>query len=170
LRLQGGRVDNPYVHTTTKSYKDLPAAHRQHNHKGHCSQIHGHNWAFDITFHAKVLDENKFVLDVGQLGFVKDFLADTFDHTFLLNADDPFLADLRVALEHDSVPFAKIVVVNNCGMEALAEYVFVTVNNLLAKNMADDVINRALRVCSVTCWEDSKNRSTWSMIPAAQYT
>jgi 6-pyruvoyltetrahydropterin/6-carboxytetrahydropterin synthase len=168
LLWQGGRVDNPYVHTTTKSYKDLPAAHRQHNHKGHCAQIHGHNWAFDITFVATVLDRNEFVLDVGQLGFVKDFLTDTFDHTLLLNADDPYLGELQAKLSNYT-PFARIVVVNNCGMEALAEYVCVAVNKLLAENMADDVTQRALRVCSVTCWEDSKNRSTWSMIPAVQF-
>jgi 6-pyruvoyltetrahydropterin/6-carboxytetrahydropterin synthase len=125
------------------------------------------------VFHSQVLDANKFVLDIGKLDFVKEFLADTFDHTLLLNTDDPALDCLSEGLGERQQgflqAFAKIVVVPNCGMEALAEYVFNEVNKMLGKFMPEDVTGRKLRVCSVTCWEDSKNRSTWSELPAVQY-
>jgi 6-pyruvoyl-tetrahydropterin synthase len=126
------------------------------------------------VFHAQLLDENYFVLDVGKIPFIKEYLEDTFDHTLLLNEDDPMLDYLK-GLEADTTSaatrpsLAKIVVVENCGMEALARSVFMMVQDLLRVHMADDVMRRKLRVCSVTCWEDSKNRSTWSEIPAVQY-
>lgn len=124
-------------------------------------------------FHAQVLDANKFILDIGKLDFIKEFLADTFDHTLLLNTDDPALDAFQEELGERRTgfmqAFAKIVVVPNCGMEALAEYVCKEVNNMLGKHMAKDVTERKLRVCSVTCWEDSKNRSTWSELPVVQF-
>ena len=42
--------------TCSKLYKDIPFAHRQHLHDGHCSQIHGHNWDIKLTFSCKELD------------------------------------------------------------------------------------------------------------------
>lgn len=162
--MRGGRADNPYVFTTTKSYKDLPAAHRQHNHKGHCSKVHGHNWAFDIVFYAHVLDENDFVLDIGKIGFIKEWFDGFFDHTLLINKYDP----KRRFYEDD--PDNDVRIVENCGMEALARMAFLRIQKMLESYMANDVSQRGLRVCAVTCWEDSKNRSTWSELPAVQFT
>lgn len=155
--------------TVTKTYRDLPAAHRQPHHKGHCSLIHGHNWAFDITFACSHRDENGFVLDVGEIKFVKEWLEEIFDHTLLLNTDDPWLPYFKGELhgfdeeirERIQKGFAKIIVVPNCGMEGLARHVYEHVQALLEVNMKDDCRNRALRVLSVTCWEDSKNRATY---------
>lgn len=150
--------------TVTKTYRDLPAAHRQPNHKGHCRLIHGHNWSFDITFGCDKLDANGFVVDVGELGAVHNFLKSRFDHTLLLNQDDPFLEHLQKSLssQGEAQPglttvsdFAKIVVVPNCGMEGLAQFVFEWVRDLVTEQ------KRGLRPLEVTCWEDSKNRATY---------
>lgn len=145
--------------TVTKTYRDFPAAHRQPNHDGHCRLIHGHNWGWDITFSCVCLDVNGFVLDVGKLGQVRNFLTDHFDHTLLLNEDDPEL--VRITSEVEKKGLAKIKLVPNCGMEGLARFVFDRITSLLMTKFEKDVVSRGLTVISVTCWEDSKNSATY---------
>lgn len=158
------------MYTVTKTYPDLPAAHRQHNHSGHCRFIHGHNWTFEITFGCAERDATGFVVDVGRLSAVKQFLTATFDHTLLLNADDPYLVELQAKLVGaGGLSFAEIVVVPNCGMEALAQYVFEKVSNILQgrceqplnTDWISDCKNRKVVVLEVVCHEDSKNRATY---------
>lgn len=146
--------------TVTKSYRDLPAAHRQPNHAGHCKLIHGHNWGFDISFICDTLDNNGFVVDVGRLDEVRAFLKDKFDHTLLLNEADPMLeAFCDFCEEDDRFEFlAKIVAVPNCGMEGLARFVAEQVQHII-DGWRD--AERGLRVFEVVCWEDSKNRSSY---------
>lgn len=147
--------------TVTKRFTDYPAAHRQPKHDGHCRLIHGHNWSFDITFVCQDLDACGFVLDVGKLQEVKAWLTSYFDHTLLLNTDDPGFGELHSAL---SSHFAKIMTVPNCGMEGLAEFVAVMVDRVLENgSFADDYRSRGLRVQSVVCWEDSKNKATYTV-------
>ena len=57
--------------TCTKTYFDVPFAHRQHLHDGHCSFVHGHNWDIRVTFGCERTDENGFVVDFGKLKFLK---------------------------------------------------------------------------------------------------
>ena len=61
--------------TCTKRYDNLPFAHRQPNHEGHCSLIHGHNWSFEFEFKASKLDGNGFVIDFGDLKWPDHALA-----------------------------------------------------------------------------------------------
>ena len=56
--------------TCSKTYSDLPFAHRQHRHAGHCSLIHGHNWELKITFACEEFDKNGFVVDFGNLKYM----------------------------------------------------------------------------------------------------
>ena len=49
--------------TCKKSYRDIPFAHRQHHHDGHCAFIHGHNWDITLTFACSKTDANGFVVD-----------------------------------------------------------------------------------------------------------
>ena len=58
--------------TCTKTYRDIPLSHRQPFHEGRCSRLHGHSWAITLTFEAKELDGNGFVIDFGDLHFLKD--------------------------------------------------------------------------------------------------
>lgn len=149
------------MHTVTKTYTDLPAAHRQPRHKGHCSLIHGHNWAFHITFGCEVKDDNNFVVDVGKLSWVKNYLIERFDHTLLINRDDPVVQWFRDTLGNDRR--AKIIVVDNCGMEGLAEMVHNDLNDLLLNPaiVDEDTRARRVRVTCVTCFEDTKNAATF---------
>jgi 6-pyruvoyltetrahydropterin/6-carboxytetrahydropterin synthase len=69
--------------TCSKTYKDIPFAHRQPLHKGHCSKIHGHNWTIVIEFEATELDANGFVVDFGNLKYLKAFIDEHLDHACL---------------------------------------------------------------------------------------
>ena len=140
----------------TKWWRDLPAAHRQPTHDGHCRLVHGHNWAFEVTFSATQLDENGFVIDVGKLGKVTERLKALFDHTLLINGEDP---QLEVFKEMDRKGLISLVVVRNCGMEALAELVAYSAQVILEGNKENS--DRGVKVVEVTCWEDSKNRATY---------
>ena len=75
--------------TCKKIYTDIPWAHRQHRHDGHCAFIHGHNWSIAITFGATTLDENGFVVDFGKLKFLERWIDEHLDHACVFNADDP---------------------------------------------------------------------------------
>lgn len=141
--------------TVTKQYRDFPAAHRQPKHDGHCRLIHGHNWGWDITFGCARLDENGFVVDVGKLDRVKQFLVDHFDHTLLLNEDD-VMVSVGSKNEETLALFSKIVRVPNCGMEGLAKFVCENVQDQLPRDQ-----RYQLHVMKVTCWEDSKNSATY---------
>lgn len=144
--------------TVTKRYTDLPAAHRQPTHQGHCALVHGHNWAFDIDFQCDTLDSNGFVVDVGNLKTVKDCLIRHFDHTLLINHNDPSLP-LFIKMDQDGL--VRVVIVDNCGMEALAKFVFGRVD-VICSAFEHEGTPRGLRVTKVTCYEDSKNSATYT--------
>jgi 6-pyruvoyltetrahydropterin/6-carboxytetrahydropterin synthase len=113
------------------------------------------------------LDENGFVIDVGKLDEVKRFMVDHFDHTLLLNIDDPELKFCTDQLggsggwaPHRSA-MARIVRVPNCGMEGLAKFVYEGVGAIVKAML--NAKSRELRVVEVTCWEDSKNRAVFRL-------
>lgn len=154
--------------TCEKLFENLPFAHRQHKHDGHCAWIHGHNWSFELTFAADHLDENEFVVDFGKLKFVRKWLEDQFDHTLVLNEDDPHLSYLRTCLVESpqtsftGAPiFAKIVIVPNCGAEGLGKFILEKVNALFAYSKIG--VDRNLRVQRVRVFEDEKNSATVSL-------
>lgn len=148
--------------TITKEFREYPAAHRQHAHRGHCRLIHGHSWTFRLEFTAQELDENFFVVDFGRLKFLREFFENNFDHTLLLNQDDPLLESLKADL-HDS---ASITVVPNCGAEGLAVWVFTNVTILMGMvndpYIQDRMTLGKLKLVSVTVFEDSNNSATYS--------
>lgn len=141
--------------TCTKMFHNFPFAHRQPEHKGHCHFIHGHNWAFKFTFAAHQLDVNQFVIDFGSLGWLKNFLNEMFDHTLVLNLDDPELEHIRDSI--GKTDLALIRCVRNCGAEGLAEFLFRTVNEMLEGRTAGRVY-----ITEVAVFEDDKNSATYS--------
>lgn len=150
--------------TIKKRYDNLPFAHRQPKHSGHCALIHGHNWSFEFQFGATELDENGFVVDFGKLKWLRQWLEDNFDHTLVLNEDDPVLDYLTdcllgsraVGAEVQYTPLAKIVTVPNCGAEGLAMYVFTQVQLELELRYGGRV-----HLVAVTVYEDLKNTATF---------
>jgi 6-pyruvoyltetrahydropterin/6-carboxytetrahydropterin synthase len=140
--------------TCAKRYENFPCAHRAPDHDGHCKLIHGHNWAFDIVFAAERRDQNGFVVDFGKLGPLKEKLTEYFDHTLLLNENDPLSASIDLYLTAHNI--GNVVLVLDCSCEGIAELVF---------NLADDMVRGLTRgragVVRVTAHEDTKNSATY---------
>lgn len=159
------------MYTCTKKFANFPFAHRQPAHPGHCRLIHGHNWAFVFTFGCKHLEPGtEFVVDFGDLKWLKAWLESQFDHTLVLNSDDPYLEYFKLVLGdkpevppgghpvgHIKVPFAKIILVPNCGAEGLAAYIYEEVNRQLFARYDGRVF-----LHSVSVEEDEKNSAAYS--------
>lgn len=147
--------------TCSKQYSDFPFAHRQPNHDGHCALLHGHNWSFEFEFGCTRLDSCGFVIDFGKLTWLKDWLKEKFDHTLVLNKDDPWLEFMQFHLTDVTDPnrpengctwLAKIVKVPDCSCEGLAAWVLAEASKLVFK-MTDGRVF----LLRVTVREDSKN-------------
>lgn len=138
----------------SKTISDIPFAHRQHKHAGHCSQIHGHNWTFKFTFAAHKLDECGFVVDFGKLKFLRKYLEDTFDHALVLNKTDPALAHLRDSLSG----YARIIVVDDCSCEGLLAHLYPILNRLV-----QDATEARVFILRLEIEEDSRNSA--ALIP-----
>lgn len=143
--------------TITKRFGPYPAAHRQHNHSGHCRLIHGHNWTFEVTFKSAVLDPNGFVVDFGDFKDLKQEFERLFDHTFLVNHDDPQLAEFGKL--HDA-GLARVVIVPSGSAEGIASLVHATA--LKWVYASHERSKRGVFVDSATVFEDDKNSATFN--------
>ena len=141
------------MYTSTKTFTGLPCAHRQWRDKGHCSLVHGYDRTVIFTFGCNHLDDKDWVVDFGGLKEVKRWLESKFDHTLLINEDDPMLP---VFQEHDGKLW-KLTVMPNVGMEASSKYIYDHVNPMI-KHMTD---NRCW-VVSVECRENVKNSAIYT--------
>lgn len=131
--------------TCTKSYKDIPFAHRQHYHTGHCSLIHGHNWSITIDFISYELDECGFVIDFGKLRYIDDWINNNLDHSCVLNINDPEVKNIPSNI-------VKLYLVENCSCEGLAKHLFGIFNKLVMINT-----NNRVSIKRITIQENSKN-------------
>ena len=103
--------------TMTKTYSDLPCSHRAWRHSGHCRFVHGYSRSFTFHFAAREADDCGFVVDFSSLKPLKAILEHLFDHTTLINADDPELPTFRDLHDREIVDLR---VVPHCGMEGSA--------------------------------------------------
>ena len=139
--------------TCTKTYFDIPFAHRQHLHDGHCSFVHGHNWDISVTFACGKTDENGFVVDFGKLKFLENWIDENLDHACVFSKSDPLWRTLR-----DAAPQAwKIRLVDQCSCEGLSKFVFDEFDK-----MVSDATAGRVRVVAVEVSEDKKNTARYA--------
>lgn len=117
--------------TCSKTYKDIPFAHRQHRHEGHCSFLHGHNWSVEIEFACSSLDERGFVVDFGGLGYLKDWIARHLDHACVFSADDPVRDEVLEAFPR---LFHPLIVPYSASAEGIARFLFETFDPLVRQH------------------------------------
>lgn len=118
------------MYTSTKFFKEIgPCAYRNWKSDTDCYLLHGYCRSFNFVFGCKNLDKQGFVVDFGGLmKEVKRSLEYWFDHTVILQADDPLVGIFR-----------KLEKLGNCQLrtfpliscEGLAEYVGEYVDDLL---------------------------------------
>lgn len=136
--------------TCSKIYSDIPFAHRQPNHNGHCFFIHGHNWSISITFSSEKLDENGFIVDFGKLKYIKEWIDRNLDHACVLSENDP------CAIEFKNSKYFKLLLVPDCSCEGLASFLFKTLNLLVFEKE-----NGRVKITQISLEEDRKNSTTY---------
>lgn len=141
------------VFVTRKVFADYPCAHRQWAHQGHCKFIHGYSRSFILEFGCEHLSPEGFGVDFGGFGPIKDWLKDQFDHTCLINADDPELALFERMHDQEII---KLRVLPNVSMENTAKFVFDYVSPWIHERTQ----GRAWLI-SVECKENEKNSGVY---------
>lgn len=153
MKNQSGAGNNLVVE---KSYTNFPAAHRQPVHDGHCRLLHGHSFDFDFEFTSSSLDECGFVIDFGELKWLKKWLEDRFDHTLLVVADDP---EMEVFEDLQFRHACKVVVVPAASCEHLAMWILSEVSELREFQRLSSA--RSVRLTAVTVHEGLNNKATY---------
>lgn len=119
--------------TMTKTYTDLPCSHRAWRHGGHCRFIHGYSRSYTFTFAGRALDDCGFLVDFSSLKPLKAWLDFMFDHTMLINLDDPERATFEDLHERGIVDLR---VVPHCGMEGGAQLCWEVADALVRQQTA----------------------------------
>ena len=141
----------------SKSYEDFPCSHRQWRHEGHCRFVHGYSRSFTFWFTAKELDLNGFVVDFSSLKPIKKRLKRQFDHTFLINKDDPLLNYWKNLHDLEAIDLR---IMDNVGMEFTSELIWEWANEYLKDKHKG-------RSC---CWkteskENKSNKASFEKFP-----
>jgi 6-pyruvoyltetrahydropterin/6-carboxytetrahydropterin synthase len=145
---------------STKRFDNFSVAIRQWKAQhSHCQLLHGYALEFKVWFEpldSMTLDEMNWVVDFGifSRNGLKDWLNDMFDHTLLIEKDDPFL-DLFVQME--TMQLAKTKVMDKMGAENLAKLVFEKFNDVFSKTEGGRV-----KVIKVECFENNKNSAIYA--------
>ena len=122
---------NAKSYTSTKTYRNLPCAHRQWKNQGHCSFVHGYSREFIFHFASNELDKHGWVVDFGGLKELKVFLEHWFDHTLLLAEDDPLLEEFK---DLESKGACDLRILKSASIEFSAKFVHEFANELIRKN------------------------------------
>jgi 6-pyruvoyltetrahydropterin/6-carboxytetrahydropterin synthase len=139
--------------TCKKTYSDIPFAHRQHTHDGHCAFVHGHNWGIHLTFVCSETDTNGFVIDFGKLHYIKNWIKEHLDHACLLNENDLEARKMLARYGH----LFKTYILPNCSCEGIARHL-----HGIFDNMVRTETNNRVWITTVEITEDSKNSAIYT--------
>ena len=146
------------MYISTKIFDNYSVALRQWKAvHSHCQLMHGYALKFKIWFSSESLDDMNWIVDFG--GFkdngLKEWMNFMFDHTTLLEKDDPYL-DIFQSLQMDGV--MNVRVMDKMGCESLAKLVFDKFNNVLSKTDGG-----RSRVIKVEVFENDKNSAIYEI-------
>lgn len=151
---------------STKIFDNFSVALRQWKAQhSHCSLCHGYHIKFKVWFASieedidKQLDEMNWVADFG--GFkeqpigngLRDWMNHMFDHTFLIEKDDPQLETFQYLQE---LQLCHLRVLDKIGAESLSRLVFERFNDVLSKTGGG-----RCKVIKVECFENDKNSAIY---------
>lgn len=145
---------NPEKFYSTKTFHDYPCAHRQHRHHGNCALVHGYSRSFKLTFSASQLNSCGFVVDFGDLKWLRDWLTQKFDHTLLIEREDPYIKQFESL--HGAGVCSLVVPPYGVGMEGTAKWIAE-----YAQSEFDKRSNRGITIVSVEARENEKNSAIY---------
>lgn len=144
-----------------KRFGPYPAAHRQHDHDGHCRFIHGHNWYVVLMFAADKLDADGFVLDFGKFSAINNMFKEMLDHTLLLSKKDPAADKIGVALHNEGLAKVRFMDTDSCSAEHMASYIYSEVYDWLQRTRPGSVRQCGVKLVAVTIQEDDNNSASF---------
>lgn len=151
---------------STKRFDNYSVAIRQWKAQhSHCQLLHGYALEFKVwlasvePLEENQLDSMNWIVDYG--GFktqpvgngLKDWMDYMFDHTTLIEKDDPYL-DLFQQMEQMNLLHLRVM--DKIGAESAAKLVFDKFNDVLSKTDAG-----RCKVIKVECFENQKNSSIY---------
>jgi 6-pyruvoyltetrahydropterin/6-carboxytetrahydropterin synthase len=145
---------------STKTFDNFSVAIRQWKAQhSHCQLLHGYALEFKVWFEPispMELDEMNWVVDFGifSRNGLKDWLNHMFDHTLLIEKDDPYL-DIFESM--GPMKLANVRIMDKMGAESLAKLVFEKFNETFSKTEGGRV-----KVVKVECFENKKNSAIYS--------
>ena len=118
----------------------------------HCQYVHGYALKFKVWFEGEI-DEKNWVCDFGcfKRNGIKDKLANQFDHTTVVAADDP---QMEIFQKMDKVGLIQLRVMEHVGCERFAEWVYNLINDKMQKET-----NKRVSVLKVEAFEGGTNNS-----------
>ena len=105
---------------STKIIELGSCAFRQPKADSHCRFVHGYRLVGKFLFEAKELDENNWVVDFGYLKHLKKILENQFDHTTVIDANDPYLNKFEELNELGIIDLR--IMSDGVGIEKFAQY------------------------------------------------
>ena len=142
-------------YTSTKTYRNLPCAHRQWKHDGHCAYIHGYSREYTFHFDAKSMDKHGWVVGFGDLKELEKYLTEMYDHTMLISEDDP---ELETFKELHKKGLCDLRIVPKTSLEGSAQTALEKANDILSK-----ITKGRARCFKVEARENDKNSATYSI-------
>ena len=156
------------MYQSTKIFDNYSVAIRQWKAQhSHCQLLHGYALKFKVYFASnesdidRQLDDMNWIVDFG--GFkskpvgngLKDWMNDMFDHTLLIEKDDPY-KDLFETMAMEGL--CKVHFLDRMGAESLARLVCEKFNEVLKTTDAG-----RCKVIRVECFENDKNSAIWEI-------
>ena len=143
------------TYTSTKFFHEIgPCAYRNWQSDTDCYLLHGYCRSFKFVFGCDQLDKQGFVVDFGGLKNVKRQLEDWFDHTVILQADDPLVHVFR---QLEKAGHLKLQTFPLISSEGLAEFVGEYVDGVIREKN-----NSRCWVISSQHIEAEKNSAIWT--------
>ena len=116
--------------TSTKILELGSCAFRQPNAKSHCRFLHGYRLTAKFWFGANQLDENNWVVDFGSFDHLKKLLKNQFDHTTVIDKNDPYIESFQGLNDADVLDLR---VTDGVGIEKFAQYCFKVSNDFISE-------------------------------------
>jgi 6-pyruvoyltetrahydropterin/6-carboxytetrahydropterin synthase len=121
------------MYCINKQISDFSAAHRlTKGYQGKCRNLHGHDYAVEVTMATSTLNEYGFVIDFSEIKNLLDhWVQNHLDHVTIVSEDDE---KLLLFLKENSQKFYVLPDNVNTTVENISKHLFDIFNHLLTKH------------------------------------
>lgn len=141
------------MYESSKLITGFSTTFRQWKAYSHCSKLHGYALQFKFVFQSESLDVTNWCYDFGNTKWIKDWLADLFDHTTVIAEDDPAIQKF---MDLEELGVLKLQILPAVGCEKFAEHIFKQIATIIEIST-----EKRVSLHSVTCIENENNSATF---------